>query len=178
MPPASPPPSSLSREDIARRIPHQGSMCLLERVTSWDSERISCEATSHLDPGNPLRAHGRLGAACGIEYAAQAMAVHGALVAEAQAASPGSAATAGEAPKAGYLVSVRGVSLHVARLDDLGTPLTLRAERGSGNAGSVLYGFTVHAGAALLLSGRAVVMLDAAPAISASHASEPPKETP
>lgn len=169
MPLASTPPSSLGREEIARRIPHQGSMCLLERVTSWDSERISCEATSHLDPGNPLRAHGRLGAACGIEYAAQAMAVHGALVAEAQAGS------AGEAPKAGYLVSVRGVNLHVARLDELGTPLTLRAERGSGNAGSVLYDFTVHADAALLLSGRAVVMLDAPPAGSTAPSTQ---ETP
>ncbi|MFS2035462.1 hotdog family protein [Polaromonas sp. CT11-55] len=160
------PPASLDHEEIARRIPHQGSMCLLDRVSAWDSERISCEATSHLDPGNPLRAHGRLGAACGIEYAAQAMAVHGALVAEMQAAAPD------EAPKAGYLVSVRGVSLHVARLDDLGTAMAVRAERRSGNAGSVLYDFTVHAGDALLLSGRAVVMLDAA------MAPTNPKETP
>lgn len=160
-------PSSLSHEDIVRRIPHQGRMCLLERVTSWDVERISCEATSHLDADNPLRAHGQLGAACGIEYAAQAMAVHGALVSELQAAS------AGGPPKAGYLVSVRGVDMHVARLDDLGMPLTLRAERSSGNAASILYGFTVHAGAALLLSGRAVVMLDAAPASPASPAASP-----
>ena len=161
----SAPPASLDREEIARRIPHQGSMCLLERVNAWDSQRISCEATSHLDPANPLRAHGRLGAACGIEYAAQAMAVHGALVAEMQAAAPD------EAPQAGYLVSVRGVSLHVARLDDVGTALAVRAERGSGNAGSVLYDFSVHAGDTLLLSGRAVVMLDANAAIT-------PKETP
>jgi len=172
---SAPPSSSLGREEIARRIPHQGSMCLLERVSAWDSERISCEATSHLDAGNPLRAHGRLGAACGIEYAAQAMAVHGALVAEAQAGQPGHAATAGEAPKAGYLVSVRNVSLHVARLDDLGMVLTIQAERGSGNAGSVLYDFSVHAGAALLLSGRAVVMLDAPPAGSTSPSTQ---ETP
>lgn len=165
MPITSTPPASLDREEIARRIPHQGNMCLLERVSAWDSEQISCEASSHLDPGNPLRAHGRLGAACGIEYAAQAMAVHGALVAEMQAA------TSDEAPKAGYLVSVRGVTLHVARLDDVGTALAVRAERGSGNAGSVLYDFSVHAGNALLLSGRAVVMLDAA-------AAPTPKETP
>src|SRR3982751_1819287 len=144
------PPSSLGREDIARRIPHQGNMCLLERVVSWDGERISCEATSHLDAGNPLRAHGRLGAACGIEYAAQAMAVHGALVAGMQAGSPGQTAAEPETPKAGYLVSVRNVTLHVARLDDLGMALTVRAERGSANAGSVLYDFTVHAGAAPL----------------------------
>ena len=171
MHPSSSRPSSLNHEDIARRIPHQGRMCLLERVTSWDAERITCEATSHLDADNPLRAHGRLGAACGIEYAAQAMAVHGALVAEMQAASPGP-------PKAGYLVSVRDVALHVARLDDLGMALTLRAERSSGNAASILYGFTVHAGDALLLSGRAVVMLDAAPVSLAGSTAELNKEIP
>ena len=165
------PPASLGHQEIARRIPHQGSMCLLERVTAWDMERITCEATSHLDANNPLRAHGRLGAACGIEYAAQAMAVHGALVSQAQAASPAKAAT----PKAGYLVSVRGVTLHVPRLDDLGMALTIRAERSSGNAGSILYGFTLHAGAALIASGRAVVMLDAA---TAGPAVVPTKETP
>lgn len=161
MPIASSPPLSLGHEEIARLIPHQGSMCLLERVTSWDMERITCEATSHLDANNPLRAHGRLGAACGIEYAAQAMAVHGALVSQAQAGSHAQAAAAGT-PKAGYLVSVRGVTLHVPRLDDLGVALTVRAERSSGNAGSILYGFTLHAGLTLLVSGRAVVMLDAA----------------
>ena len=150
-------------------------MCLLERVTSWDMERITCEATSHLDANNPLRAHGRLGAACGIEYAAQAMAVHGALVSQAQAASPVQAAAAAGTPKAGYLVSVRGVTLHVPRLDDLGMALTIRAERSSGNAGSILYGFTLHAGAALSASGRAVVMLDAA---TAGPAAVPTKETP
>lgn len=174
MPILSSPPSSLGHEEIARRIPHQGSMCLLEQVASWDMERITCEATSHLDANNPLRAHGRLGAACGIEYAAQAMAVHGALVSQAQAASSTKAEATGT-PKAGYLVSVRGVALHVPRLDDLDTALTVRAERSSGNAGSILYGFTLHAGATLLVSGRAVVMLDVA---AAGPAAVLTKETP
>jgi predicted hotdog family 3-hydroxylacyl-ACP dehydratase len=176
MPTASSLPLSLGHEEIARLIPHQGSMCLLERVTSWDMERITCEATSHLDAGNPLRAHGRLGAACGIEYAAQAMAVHGALVSQAQAGSH-TGATAPDAPKAGYLVSVRGVTLHVARLDDLATALTVQAERSSGNAGSILYGFTLHAGLTLLVSGRAVVMLDTASVPPAAATAVLTKET-
>lgn len=149
-------PGMLRHDDIARRIPHQASMCLLDRVTSWDSGQISCEASSHLSPGNPLRSHGRLGAACGIEYAAQAMAVHGALMAEASAgaAQPG--------PRIGYLASVRSVMLQVERLDDLGTALLIRAERMSGDDSTVLYRFTVHGGPVLLLSGRAVVVLNAA----------------
>ena len=148
-------PATLQHADIARRIPHQGSMCLLERVSAWDTHQIRCEASSHLASDNPLRAHGRLGAACGIEYAAQAMAVHGALLAESGAGA------ASQGPTMGYLASVRGVTLHVDRLDDLSDALTIHAERLSGDSTTVLYGFTVHAGLRLLLSGRAAVILDA-----------------
>ena len=66
---------------IEQHIPHKGRMCLLDEVLSWDATPHPLpqrQRTARRD--NPLRAHGRLGAACGIEYAAQAMAVHGALV--------------------------------------------------------------------------------------------------
>ena len=151
-------PSTLQHNDIACRIPHQGRMCLLDRVTAWDSSQISCEASSHREDSNPLRAHGRLGASCGIEYAAQAMAVHGALIAEAQAR----ASEASHGPQIGYLASVRSVTLHVERLDDLSERLRIHAERMSGDASTILYSFSLHAGPALLVSGRAVVVLDAA----------------
>lgn len=71
----------LDRNWIEQHIPHKGRMCLLDAVVSWDATRIRCRSASHRAPDHPLRAHGRLGIACGIEYAAQAMAVHGALVA-------------------------------------------------------------------------------------------------
>jgi predicted hotdog family 3-hydroxylacyl-ACP dehydratase len=149
-------PRTLGRDGIAQRIPHQGTMCLLDGVQAWDEESIRCEASSHVAPDHPLRAQGRLGAACGIEYAAQAMAVHGALVAE----SAGAGAAA--APRAGYLAGVRGVTLHVDRLDTVAGPLTVSAQRITGDANTVLYSFTVQAGAQALLSGRAIVVLDAA----------------
>ncbi len=148
-------PATLQHADIARLIPHQGTMCLLDRVTTWNTNLISCEASSHQSEHNPLRAHGRLGASCGIEYAAQAMAVHGALIAQAQA-------DARHGPQIGFLASIRGVTLHVERLDDLVDRLTICAERLSGDASTILYNFTIHAGAALLLSGRAAVVLNAA----------------
>ena len=151
-------PATLQHEDIARRIPHQGSMCLLERVTAWDASQITCEASSHRAADNPLRAHGRLGASCGIEYAAQAMAVHGALIAEALSSADGAIPE----PQVGYLASVRSVTLHVERLDDFSGSLTIQAERMSGDAGTILYNFSLHAGPALLLAGRAVVVLNAA----------------
>ena len=149
-------PATLQHQDIASRIPHQNSMCLLDSVTAWDNSRISCEASSHRAANNPLRAYGRLGASCGVEYAAQAMAVHGALVAEAQA----SAGDISPAPKIGYLASIRGLTLYVERLDDVNCILTIAAERLSGDASTFLYSFSLHAGPALLLSGRAVVVLD------------------
>lgn len=146
----------LAHDEIARRIPHQGTMCLLDRVLEWDAEHIRCEATGHSQPDHPLRAHGRLGAACGVEYAAQAMAVHGALVAEISAGASGT-----PAPRAGYLAGVRGVTLHVDRLDTVAGPLSVDAQRVMGDENTVLYSFTVTAGLQPLLSGRAMVVLDA-----------------
>lgn len=142
----------LDRVAIAARIPHQGSMCLLDAVLVWDSGQIHCRASSHRQPDNPLRAAARLGAACGIEYAAQAMAVHGALL-----------APAGAPPRPGYLASVRSVQLAVDRLDDLPQDLDIVAERLSGDEHNILYHFRVEHAGDLLLSGRAAVMLVAQP---------------
>ena len=60
-------------------IPHTGAMCLLDGVLQWDTSTIQCVSRSHRDAHNPLRIDGRLPTLCGIEYAAQAMAVHGGL---------------------------------------------------------------------------------------------------
>ncbi len=141
----------LDRDWLLAHIPHQGGMCLLDQIDAWDGEHIRCTASSHRAPDNPLRAHGRLGAACGIEYAAQAMAAHGGLL-----------AAADSAPRSGYLASVRGVELHVARLDDIAVDLSVAAERLSGDDNLILYGFSVSAGERVLLNGRAIVVLDAA----------------
>jgi len=149
----------LSHADIAGRIPHQGAMCLLERVVAWTPEDIHCEATGHRAPDHPLRAHGRLGIACGIEYAAQAMAVHGSLVAEAHAAPS-------TGPRAGYLASVRGVQLHARRLDDVAGALQVRATRLLGDGNHIVYSFEVASASGSLVSGRATVVLDAALAAS------------
>jgi len=150
-------PSTMQHDDIARRIPHQGSMCLLDSVSTWDAQHIICQASSHRAPDHPLRSHGRLGAACGVEYAAQAMAVHGTLVAEALASGNAEHTP----PRAGYLASVRSVTLSVDRLDTITGPLTIRADRLTGDDNTILYSFSLQAGNQNLLAGRAVVVLDA-----------------
>ncbi|HVJ54217.1 MAG TPA: hypothetical protein VM689_17255 [Aliidongia sp.] len=139
----------IDRDGIAALIPHAGRMCLLDRVEHWDAASIRCTASSHRDPTNPLAVGGKLGAACGVEYAAQAMAIHGGLT-----------GAAGK-PRAGYLVSLRGLELTVARLDDLDGDLIVEAELQAEAGSQVSYRFTVGCGDAIILSGRASVMLDA-----------------
>jgi predicted hotdog family 3-hydroxylacyl-ACP dehydratase len=148
------PEAVCDRAWIAAHIPHQGSMCLLDRVLSWNTERVVCGSSTHRAPDNPLRAHGRLGSACAIEYAAQAVAVHGALL----DANPGNTGF-------GLLASAREVELWVARLDDLPGDLRVEAQRLHSDARGALYAFSLHADATLLARGRASVLLTAADAM-------------
>jgi len=127
------PQIALDRAGIAERIPHHGDMCLLDAVIEWDEDAIVCLSDRHRATDNPLRADERLGAATGVEFAAQAMAVHGALLAD-QAS----------APKKGYITRVQRVQLFVSKLDDVNGPLTIRAQRQMGNEQIVRYGFTVE----------------------------------
>ena len=144
------PPATADRAAIARLVPHSGSMCLLEQLLQWDAERIVCTATSHRDPHNPLRTTSGLLAACAIEYAAQAMALHGGLVGP-QNGSP---------PSAGFLASARGVRLHRLRLDDLPGELRIVATRQAGDAQQVLYRFTMSHAGEPVAEGRAAVVLN------------------
>lgn len=141
---------------IASHIPHQADMCLLDQVQAWDASNISCTAVSHRSADNPLRAYQQLGIANGIEYAAQAMAVHGALTAPKNQPKP----------KVGYLVSVRGVNMHVPRLNDIEADLLIHATCIMANENNMLYEFTVSADDKVLLEGRAAVVLDAAALIA------------
>lgn len=131
-------------------------MCLLDKVESWDLDHVRCRTARHRDNDNPMRAAGRLGAAGGIEFAAQAMALHGALMAtmlDAPKVSP--------PPKAGLLVSVRNVQLNVTRLDDIEDDILVEATRVSGDDRNVIYDFTLCDIARILVTGRATVILDA-----------------
>ncbi|MGJ7603864.1 hydroxymyristoyl-ACP dehydratase [Variovorax sp. LT1R20] len=143
-------PQTLDRAGIAQRIPHSGSMCLLERLDGWDAEVIRCSTTTHRLADNPLRTAGGLLAPNAIEYAAQAMALHGGLL-----------AAEGSTPSAGFLASARNVLLAVARLDDIEGALQVQARRLSGDERQILYEFAVSAeDGRTLAEGRAVVVLN------------------
>ena len=143
----------LTRAEIAGLIPHSGAMCLLDGVLEWDSRRIRCVSRSHRNADNPLRADGRLPAICAIEYAAQAMAVHGGL-----------SGNASGRPRAGYLASLRDVVCRRSRIDDLEGDLVIEAEQMAADGGRAMYRFAPRVGEVEVLSGRATVVLDASPA--------------
>ncbi len=137
----------LNQDAIRELIPHRGSMCLLDTVEYWDVGRVVCRTRQHRSLANPLRVNARLSSIHGIEFAAQAMAVHGGLL------GPN-----GAAPSIGLLVSLRDCVLHCERLDVLDSPLTVEARRITGNDDIMMYGFSVTADV-LVIEGRASVLL-------------------
>lgn len=139
----------IGRDAILAMIPHQGAMCLWEAVTDWDDTRIRLRSAGHRDPAHPLRSDDRLRAVHLCEYGAQAMAVHGGL----------RGAAAGGAPKVGFLVALRDVRLHVARIDDLPGDLDGEAELLAESPASQQYAFRLFHAGTLLAEGRAAVML-------------------
>lgn len=139
----------VGKAEIEQRIPHAGKMCLLDGVLEWNEDTIRCRAMSHRDPNNPLRVGGKLYAITGVEYASQAMAIHGAL-----------SGTVSGRPRAGYLASLRGVVCRRACLDDGMEDLIISAERLMGDESRVVYGFSVASGGEEIMCGRATVVLD------------------
>ena len=139
----------IDRARIAELIPHAGSMCLLDAVLDYDDERMVCSASSHRQAAHPLAHAGRLGAACAIEYAAQAMALHGALT-----------RLQGQRPRAGLLIGLRDTVIGAQALDSLAEDLRIEVEQVAGGAGGVIYRFAVSAGDVSVASGRATVVLD------------------
>ena len=141
----------IGRDDILALIPHQGAMCLWDEVIEWDAQRIRLRADNHRNVAHPLRSGGMLRAIHLCEYGAQAMAVHGGLRARAS----------GSVAKPGLLVALRGVQLHVARIDDLPGALECEAEVLVEAEASQQYRFRIHHAGTLLAEGRAAVMLQA-----------------
>lgn len=139
----------MTHSPLASLIPHQGSMCLLERVIEWDDRSIRLETTTHRSASNPLRYNGRLRAIHLCEYGAQAMAVHGALKAQAS----------GERAPPGMLVSLRAVSFHCDYIETLPGSLDIAASCLHADDSSQQYSFTVSHSGQTLATGRAAVML-------------------
>ena len=139
----------IDRAAILAMIPHQHGMCLLDGVLAWNDDSLHAFSDSHRSADNPLRRDGRLEALHLCEYGAQAMAVHGGLL----------AARRGGRARPGMLVSLRGVELRCERLDTLPGRLDVHAALLQAGEASQQYEFRVEHAGTLLASGRAAVML-------------------
>lgn len=139
----------LDAAQIALLIPHHGNMCLLDSVNTFDANQIHCTAASHRFSNNPLRENDMLHAVCGVEYAAQAMAVHGVLLSKKNTSQP----------RGGRLASVRSVDIFVTRLDTIEENLDVYATLHMNDENSMMYEFTVSTPSQILLQGKATVIL-------------------
>ena len=139
--------ASLEREHLLKLVPHAGNMCLLDRVIAHSEHDIECTTRTHAHPDHPLRRDGRLSALHLVEYAAQAMAAHGAL------------RSGGAQP--GMLAALREIHLHVERIDTIESELAIRATRrliqNTGQTSGSLYDFSVRGGGRLLCEGRIAI---------------------
>jgi len=140
----------LDHAGIAALIPHAGRMCLLDGLLRWDATSIECRASGHRAADNPLRTASGLLATAAIEYAAQATALHGALLAR----------TSGATPTPGFLASARGVQCHRLHLHDLDGTLQVEAERLAGDEHQLLYAFHVRHRGEPVAEGRLAVVLN------------------
>lgn len=124
----------IERDELTTLIPHAGLMCLNDAVLEWDQQSVLCSTQSHLRKDNPLYKNKKLSALHAIEYCAQAMAVHGGLLAREQ----------GEVLAAGYLAAIRNVELACEYLDDIAQDLIISARQLMAQGGNLMYEFTMY----------------------------------
>ena len=135
-------------DDIGALLPHAGTARMIERVLRWDGDHIVAATARHRAADNPLRRDGRLAAVHLVEFAAQAVAIHGGLRNAAE----------GRPPQPALLVSARDVQVTCDYIDALPGEIEIEARVLMINPSSWQYEFTVsHAGAAIA-SGRVAAM--------------------
>ncbi|HEY6087935.1 MAG TPA: 3-hydroxylacyl-ACP dehydratase [Burkholderiaceae bacterium] len=135
----------LKRAEIEARIPHAGSMCLLDRVSAWNATRIVCHAAAPT-ADHPFAKPQGVPAVAAIEYAAQAAALHGALLDDRQA------------PRNGMLAKLAGVELVAGRLDEAAGELTVQADLVVQGASGCMYSFMVQHDRVCRARGRLLVV--------------------
>ena len=139
---------TIGRAEIAALIPHSGRMCLLDAVEDWTPTTIRARSMTHHDTDNPLARGGILPILAGLEYGAQAAAVHDRLAVPYEGAA-----------RDGLIVAVRALAWTSERLDDIAGPLIAEAERLAGDGRSAVYEFRILGTDRPRLSGRITVLL-------------------
>ncbi|MDR9435515.1 MAG: hypothetical protein RI563_01455 [Thiohalophilus sp.] len=136
----------IDKNRICKRIPHAGDMCLIESVMQWDKDSITCLSRTHVDTNNPLRDANKLPVSALVEYGAQTMAIHGALVNE----------QCGE-HQGGYLAALKNVRFYDGDLSNIQEEIIISAKKIYSDGKNMIYDFSVSAIEKELVSGRATV---------------------
>ena len=150
--------SRLNRQEIEQRLPHAGTMSLLDEIIAADETTLTAQAVSHRDADNPLRIDGKIAMVNGVEYAAQAMAVHGSLMLEKRQAVNKEQL---EVPQ-GYIATLRNIELNVPyfpEADSSSEPLLIKVAQLMSDVNGFTYQFDIHCEQKLLISGRITVFL-------------------
>ncbi len=134
----------LTHTEIERRVPHAGAMCLLDRVVRWDASRIDCEAESPR-AGHPLELAQGVPVVAAVEYAAQAAALHVALL------------DGRLEPGGGMLAKLSGVVLSEGWLAASSGGLKIQADLLARSDAGCTYNFAVHDALGCRARGRLLV---------------------
>lgn len=137
----------LNRACIQRLVPHTDAMCLLDAVTDWQAQSINCLAAA---PGvtHPLSRDGKVPAIIAVEYAAQAAAVHGALLDQAGGA------------KMGVIAKLSSIEIPSEWFPCAVTSIAVYAQLLSRTTQACLYEFRVMGGGCAIAQGRLLIAFE------------------
>ena len=130
--------------NIASLVPHQGLMCLIDQIIDHSPETIRCRAQVNHN-NHPLAQNGEIPSMVAIEYAAQACAIHGALIDNAGQSKPG------------FLVKITNTELETQALSIDDGPLTIFAQRLGSTDQGCLYKFKVNTSLRCLAQGSLMI---------------------
>ena len=135
---------NLNKHDIAKLLPHSGSMCLIDQVIDWDEQHICCSSRSHLEHSNPLIEDGELSTIHLLEYGAQVIAIHGGLLS--QKTVPG------------FLAAIRNARIHCHKLQEIHQELTINATAIGLTSDGAIYEFQISSAMDMLIEARATII--------------------
>ena len=130
---------------IVELVPHRPPMLLLDRVLSYDGERVVCETV--LGPDSPFAEQGEVPAVVGIEYMAQTIAAGAGLSARDKGDQAG---------RMGFLLGCRNLSITVDSFQ-VGDRLTIEARRTWGENQIGSFACKVQRGDEVLVEGALTV---------------------
>ncbi len=144
----------MKKAQICQLLPHSGTMCLLDEIVSWDKEQLVVKTMSHTELDNPLFYEDSLNSIHGIEYAAQTMALHSALLAQKETKQKESR---------GYLASVKNIQiseeyLFQAQSNNL-TPLFIYVSILMAGSQGFTYQFEILKDDKVFISGKITIFL-------------------